>query len=138
MLDPGYLDSRETSAIKIVKIAFPKTKLARLALKLFLHRINSAKAPRRPKIMNGSTAFAGTGGIAVEDRQTCFDRLVLRASRHRWCRPIRFTCTWIVWALQVQTHTISCIRDVQGDKAAGVAHMGYCPSAAAVLFQLKK
>ena len=54
MLDPGYLDSRETSAKKVEKIDFPKTKLARLALKLFLHRINSAKAPRRPKIMNGS------------------------------------------------------------------------------------
>ena len=48
------LDLSETSAIKVEKIDFPKTKLARLALKLFLHSINSAKAPRRQKANNGS------------------------------------------------------------------------------------
>ena len=54
MMDPEYLDPRETSAIKVEKIDFPKTKLARLASKLFLHPINSAKALRRQKANNGS------------------------------------------------------------------------------------
>ena len=54
MLGFENLDSRETSAIKIEKIDFPKTKLARLASKLFLHPINSAKALKRQKANNGS------------------------------------------------------------------------------------
>ena len=47
MLDPEYLDLAETPVKKIEKIDFPKIKLARpgarLALKLFVHRINFAK-----------------------------------------------------------------------------------------------
>ena len=54
MLVLRYLDSRETSAIKVEKIDFPKIKLASLAWKLFLHRINSVKALRHQKATNGS------------------------------------------------------------------------------------
>ena len=46
MLVLRYLDLAETSAIKVGKIDFTKTKLAILTWKLFLYRINPAKAPR--------------------------------------------------------------------------------------------
>ena len=51
---PISRDSRGTTAIKVEKIYFLKTKLASLAWKLFLHRINSVKALRHQKATNGS------------------------------------------------------------------------------------
>ena len=56
MMDPDYLNLAEISAIKVEKIYFPKTRLACLALKLFLYRINSTKAPKRT-VMSTSTLF---------------------------------------------------------------------------------
>ena len=54
MLVLRYLDLAETPAMKVEKIDFLKTKLASLAWKLFLYRINTVKAPRRQKATNGS------------------------------------------------------------------------------------
>ena len=70
MLGFENLDSRETSAIKVEKIYFPKTKLARLALKLFLYRINSAKAPRRQKVMDYSGCGISRFKRNMRDRST--------------------------------------------------------------------
>ena len=70
MLDPGYLDLSETSAIKVEKIDFPKTKLAHLVLKLFLHRINSVKALRRQKVMDGGGCRISRFVKSMRDRST--------------------------------------------------------------------
>ena len=70
MLDLEYLDLTETCAIKVEELDFSKTKLARLAFKLFLHPMNSAKALRRQKANNGAGCRISRFSRNMRDRST--------------------------------------------------------------------
>ena len=172
MMDPEYLDPRETSAIKVEKIDFPKTKLARLALKPFLYWINSqtsesyglfrlwnisiqekharsqhafihlpkwhqTRARPHPTLCfclrwtgkqgtTGGEQLRVWGQVGLEDRQTCFDRLV----RLFWWAG-RFCCApqGCVSTPNLCKHiSYRVFVMIQGDRVAGVTHMGQCSS----------